>query len=194
VALGLETLELARLHEESLRLQVGSAPSKAQTARAATFFAEVNLSIEESHGASGRFQEQLTRLEGTLAQRSEELAASNRQLVRGTARRKVLETSLKLKVEGHKKCLGESLALQRRLRRLTHAVLAAQENERKKLSHELQDEVAQMLLGINVRLHLLKREATGHSKAFDIGVANTKRLVERSIKSVRKVSRSIARE
>ena len=97
-------------------------------------------------------------------------------------------------MEGHKKCLGESLALQRRLRRLTHAVLAAQENERKKLSHELQDEVAQMLLGINVRLHLLKREATGHSKAFNISVANTKRLVEKSVKSVRQVSRSIARE
>jgi len=34
------------------------------------------------------------------------------------------------------------------LRRLTHRILTAQEAERKKISHELWDEIAQTLLGI----------------------------------------------
>jgi len=43
--------------------------------------------------------------------------------------------------------LKDSLQLQEELRQLTHQVLAAQEEERKKISHELQDEIAQTLLG-----------------------------------------------
>ncbi|HEY4951758.1 MAG TPA: hypothetical protein VII71_00040, partial [Verrucomicrobiae bacterium] len=57
----------------------------------------------------------------------------------------------------HDKCLEESLELQKCLRQLTHRMLAAQEDERAKLSHELQDEIAQTLLGINVRLLSLKQ-------------------------------------
>ena len=57
------------------------------------------------------------------------------------------------------KCLEESLQLQKRLRQLTHRVLVAQEDDRKNISRELQDEIAQTLLGINVRLLSLKQQA-----------------------------------
>jgi signal transduction histidine kinase len=48
--------------------------------------------------------------------------------------------------------------VQERLRHLAHEILLAQEDERKKVSHELQDEIAQTLLGINVRLLSLKQD------------------------------------
>ena len=55
--------------------------------------------------------------------------------------------------------MKESWRLQKHLRHLTHQILSAQEEKRKKISRELQDEIAQTLLGINVRLLTLKKEA-----------------------------------
>jgi signal transduction histidine kinase len=89
----------------------------------------------------------------------------------------------------HKKCLEESLALQKRLRQLTHQVLAAHEDERKKISRELQDEIGQTLLGINVRLLSLKQEARNNTKGLKNKIASTQRLVVKSAKSVRQVAR-----
>ena len=193
VVLGLETLELARVHGEALALPKDVSRSAAQVRQAAAFFAEANRPIEETHGAARVNQAHLSRLEAKLGRRTQELAASNRLLERGVARRKLMEEEFKKRNEHHKKCLEESLALQKRLRELTHRVLAAQEDERNKISHELQDEIGQTLLGINVRLLSLKREARGSSRGFKMGITSTQRLVASSAKSVRQVGREIGR-
>ena len=91
------------------------------------------------------------------------LAASNRSLKQGIAQRKTVEAALKKSGEHYKALLEESLALQEHLRHLTHQILSAQEEERKKISHDLQDEIAQTLLGINVRLLTLKKAAKGNT-------------------------------
>ena len=57
------------------------------------------------------------------------------------------------------------MRLQEHLRHLTHQILAAQEDERKKISRELHDEIAQTLLGINVRLLTLKKGAAANTEA-----------------------------
>jgi signal transduction histidine kinase len=46
--------------------------------------------------------------------------------------------------------------LQEQLRLLSRQLLLAQEEERKRISRELHDEIAQTLTGINVRLAALK--------------------------------------
>ncbi|HEX4343309.1 MAG TPA: histidine kinase, partial [Verrucomicrobiae bacterium] len=74
------------------------------------------------------------------------------------------------------------------LRQLTHKVLAAQEDERRKISHELQDEIGQTLLGINVRLLSLRQEARMNIKSLENEIASTQRLVIRSAKSVRRTA------
>ncbi|HTH46310.1 MAG TPA: histidine kinase [Candidatus Limnocylindria bacterium] len=193
VALGVETLGLARIHEDALARPPVGIRSPGQVRQAAAFFAEANLAIEETHGAAQKSRARLNRLEEKLGQRTLELAASNRQLERGVTRRKAMEEAFRKRNEHHKKCLEESLALQKRLRQLTHRVLAAQEDERNKISHELQDEIAQTLLGINVRLLSLKREARSNTKGFKTGIASTQRLVASSAKSVRQVGREIGR-
>jgi signal transduction histidine kinase len=68
-------------------------------------------------------------------------------------------------------------------------VLAAQEEERKKISRGLQNEIAQTLLGINVRLFSLKQEARCNTKRLKNEIASTQRLVVKSAKSVRRVAR-----
>jgi signal transduction histidine kinase len=143
----------------------------------------------ETHRAARQSRLDLARLTETLDDRTMELAATNRQLQRGILRRKSVEAALKKSGVHYSKLLKDSLHLQAGLRQLTHQVLAAQEDERKKMSHELQDEIAQTLLGINTRLLSLKQEARANTHGLKNEIATTQRLVVKSAKSVRRVAR-----
>ena len=189
VGLGLETLDLARIHESALATLELSKIKNGFTKLAGTFFTEANIPIAETHRAARQSKTDLSRLKETLDQRTEELAVSKRQLQRGIVRRKVMEDVFEKTGRHHNKCLEESLQLQKRLRQLTHRVLAAQEDDRKSISRELQDEIAQTLLGINVRLLSLKRESRLNTKGLKNEIASTQRLVVKSAKSVRRVAR-----
>ena len=145
--------------------------------------------MKETHRAARQGRIDLNRLNVTLNRRTMELAATNRQLQRGIVRRKSVEAALKISGLHYGKLLEDSLPLQEGLRQLTHRVLAAREDERKKISHELQDEIAQTLLGINVRLLALKQEARTNTKGLKNEIASTQRLVLKSAKSVRRVAR-----
>jgi two-component system sensor histidine kinase DegS len=191
VALGLETLELARIHEHALVSLELSDKKNALTKLAGIFFTEANTLIEETHRAARQTKVRLGKLMTKLGERTEELADSNRQLQQGVVRRKVMEDDFARRGKRHQKSLDESLELQKRLRLLTHQVIAAQENERKKISRELQDEIAQTLLGINVRLLSLKQEARANSKGLKKEITTTQRLVASSARSVRQVGRKI---
>jgi signal transduction histidine kinase len=189
VVLGLETLELARIHERALvTLEAASSKDGIQK-RAEIFFTEAIIPIIETHRAARQGKIQLNRLNEKLGRRTVELAATNRLLQRGIVRRKSVEAALKISGEHYTKLLKDSLQLQEGLRQLTHQVLAAQEDERKKNSRELQDEIAQTLLGINVRLLTLKQEARTNTKGLKNEIASTQRLVLKSAKSVRRVAR-----
>jgi signal transduction histidine kinase len=191
VVLGLETLDLARIHEQALATFELSNIENGFTKLAEIFFTEANTSIEETHRAARQNKTDLTRVMAKLGKRTEELAASNRQLQQGLIRRKVMEDDFAKRGEHHRKCLKESLELQKRLRQLTHRVLVAQEDERKKISLELQDEIAQTLLGINVRLLTLKQRAWRNSNGFKDELASTQQLVAQSARSVRQAGRKI---
>ena len=196
VAIGLETLDLARIHEEALAALVRSGTlvgTKAGNARrAGRFFAEANAPIEEHRRAPGRSEADFIRLEADLRKRTEALAAADRQWQQGVARRKAMEEANEKRRVLHKACLDESLRLQKRLRRLTHRVLAAQEDDRKAISRQLQDEIAQTLLGINVRLLTLQKEARGRTKRFKNDIASTRRVVVASATIVRRAARKLS--
>ncbi len=189
VVLGLETLELARIHERALVLLKPSGAKNGMIKRAEFFFAEALTPIVETHRAARRSKIQLNRLNDTLDRRTVELAATNRLLQRGIVRRKSVEAALKISGQHYARLLKNSLQLQEGLRQLTHQVLAAQEDERKKISRELQDEIAQTLLGINVRLLTLKQEARNNTKGLKNEIASTRQLVLKSAKSVRRAAR-----
>jgi len=97
------------------------------------------------------------------------------------------------KSEGHsQKLLEESRRLQKHLQGLTHQILTAQEDKRKKLSRDLQDEIAQTLLGINVRLLSLKKEAAVNAKGFKKEIAGTQRLADKAERSIKRFAREIS--
>jgi len=189
VVLGLETLELARMHERAFAALGLPRNGHLSSKQAEVFFSEAITPIVETHRAARQSKMDLDRLTGTLDERTAELAASNRQLQRGIVRRKSVEAALKKSGQHYGKLLKDSLHLQAGLRQLTHQVLAAQEDERKKMSHDLQDEIAQTLLGINARLLSLKKEARTKTHGIRNEIATTQRLVLKSAKSVRRVAR-----
>jgi len=189
VALGLETLQLARMHEGAVA-GLGPAHTKRHSMKnAESFFTEALTPIVETHRAARQIRLDLDRLTEALDERTAELAATNRQLQRGIVRRKAVEAALKKSGVHYSKLLKDSLLLQTGLRQLTHQVMAAQEEERKKMSRGLQDEIAQTLLGVNARLLSLKREARLNTQGLKNEIASTQRLVIKSTKSVRRVAR-----
>jgi len=121
------------------------------------------------------------------------LTASRRSLKQGIAQRKVVEKALKQSRKNYQALLEESLALQNDLRHLTHQILTAQEAERKKISRELRDEIAQTLLGLNVRLLTLKKAAKGNVASLKKAIANTQRLVQDSVRSINEFARELDR-
>jgi signal transduction histidine kinase len=145
----------------------------------------------ETHRAARQGRIDLNRLNHTLGRRTAELAATNLQLKRGIVRRKSVEAALKKSGSLYAKLLDDSLLLEEGLRLLTHQVLTAQEDERKKISLGLQDEIAQTLLGINVRLLSLKQEARLNTKGLKNEIASAQRLVVKSAKSVRRVAQEL---
>jgi signal transduction histidine kinase len=191
VALKLDTLELAWIHEQAIATLGLSEVNNAFTKLAGIFFTEANMLIEETHRTAREARNHLDRVMVSLGKRTEELAASNRQLQKGVAKRKFMEDDFAERGRHHEKCLEESLELQKRLRLLTHKVLAAQENERKQISRELQNEIAQTLLGINVRLLSLKQEARRNTTGLKKEITSTQKLVTNSARSVRRVGREI---
>ncbi len=79
-----------------------------------------------------------------------ELASSNRELRHEITQRKAVEAALKKSELHYTQLLEQSNRLQGQLRLLSREILSAQEDERRKISRELHDVIAQTLTGINL--------------------------------------------
>lgn len=113
--------------------------------------------------------------------RVEALDAANREMRQEIVRRKAVEADLKKSEKYSRQLLETALQLQKQLQHLSHQVLQTQEEERKRISHELHDEIGQVLTAISFHLASLKKEATPGGKAFKDRIAQAQRLVEQSV-------------
>jgi signal transduction histidine kinase len=193
VGLGLETLDLARIHEGALASLEAHSSQDGIIKRAEVFFTEAITPIEKTHRVALKTNAHLTQLGKTLGRRTGDLAAANRSLKQGIARRRIVEKALKASGGHSENLLKESYRLQKHLRHLTHQILSAHEDKRKHVSHKLQDEIAQTLLAINVRLLSLKEEASCNAKGLQKDIASTRRLVDKSMKSIKRFAREFGK-
>jgi len=195
MAVGLETLDVARIHEQALITLVLSSDSRsvreAMVRRAGTFFAETITPIERTHRTAREANVRLNQIIAMLNRRSVDLADSNRQLKQEITHRKSVEESLRKSERHYNTLLEQSRHLQEQLRYLTRQLLLAQEEERKKISRELHDEIAQTLTGINVRLAALKTEATHNTKGLQHKISSAQRMVEKSVDIVHRFAREL---
>ena len=120
VAIGLETLDVARMHEEALAALEASSSRDGIIKRAEMFFAEAITPIEKTHHAALKANVHLTQLNKTLGRRTVDLAATNRSLKQRIAQRKAAEEALKKRGAHSAKLLKESRELQKHLQHLTH--------------------------------------------------------------------------
>ena len=195
LALGLETLDLARIHEQTLIKLISPEHSPAaldrMVQRAASFFAEAITPIEKTHRTALESNMHLRQVNHMLRRRSVDLAASTRQLKQETVQRKLAEEALRDSQQHYGLLLDQSRQMQEQLRLLSRQVLSAQEEERKKISRELHDVIAQTLSGINVRLATLKKEATISVEALEQHITQTQQLVQQSVDIVHRFARDL---
>lgn len=201
VALRLEMLEIARIHEDALDAQgdfaqwIGSAPGMQTRAglvkKAGLFFAEVILPIEGKHRGAREAATRLSDLAQTLSKRTLELALSEQKLKKEIARRSHIETALKKSERHYIGLLAESGLLHDQLRHLSRQILSAQEEERKRISRELHDRIAASLTGINPSLTTLRKEITGNNQALGRKLACTQRLIQNSVDVIHAFARDL---
>src|ERR1035437_7587970 len=99
MATGLETLDLARVHEQALIILVlpgySARTRGVMVRRAGTFFAEAITPIEKTHRTAREANVRLNQMIETLNRHSADLADSNRQLKQEIVQRKTVEESLR---------------------------------------------------------------------------------------------------
>jgi signal transduction histidine kinase len=190
LALGLETLDLARIHEQSLqswmKLSHSSRSRQRVIQRARAFFAEAIAPIEKTHRPAREVDVRLNQLNQTLVRRTLESCVSARNLKRRIVQRQAAEAALKKSTKQRTRLAEESRRLQKYSQLLTREILSAQENQRRKISDQLHNEVAQILLGIHVRLLAIKQAAKANTGNLKNEIASTQKLVKQSVRIIQR--------
>jgi signal transduction histidine kinase len=192
---GLSALDLVRIHESALA-ELAASHDFARAhhgliTRAGRFLAAALVPVEKlHHGTRASFRLLQQRAE-TLRLHQAELAKGNRQLKREVVRRRAGEEAVKKSNELNRQLLEQSQIMQKKLRLVTRQVLAVQEEERRQISRELHDEIAQTLVGINVELAALSHAGATEPKALRARIARTQRLVQKSVRAVHQFAREL---
>jgi len=151
--------------------------------RGLPFWADVQATFDESGRGARKWCRMaisdLTKLkhDEEVRLRLEALSESNKELKRENVQRREAELALKDSED--------------RLRNLSRMLLMAHEEERKRISRELHDEVVQTLVGINVHLAALMAKAPVKLKDLRKHIARTQQLVEKSVEIVHRFAREL---
>ena len=189
VASGLRMPGLARLHADALSALKASEGSSGSTKEARRFLAEVTASIGATRAARRQSTAQARGLRAKLSRCTLDLAAVNLRLRQASQGRERDAAS------NPQSSTGDSevrLPSSEDLRRLTHRLLSAQEKDRRSVGEELQNEIAQALLGVQAALIAVQGNARGNAETLKRGLASTARMVVNSTRSMSRLARARA--
>lgn len=190
--LNLETLDVARIHEQALKALIRPSDTSSGrqriVERAKQFFEETLVPIEQTHHAAVEDASQMARLEQTLRERTAQSADSARRLKRVVVQRQASETTLDASVKQHAKLVQKSRSLQSRLQAQMHTIMSTNEENRQKTSRQLQNEVVQLLVAIHVRLLTLKKAAKTNTDSLKKEIAETQGLVRQSVQTIQRLT------
>jgi signal transduction histidine kinase len=132
-----------------------------------------------------------TRALAAEMRRLKELATANRVLKREIVHRQKVEIKLKKSEAHYAKLFEESRSMQDQMRHLSRQLLLTQEEERRRISRELHDEIVQTLVGINVHLASLSAKSRIDVRDLRRKIGRTQRLVEKSVNIVHRFAREL---
>ena len=195
LVVGMDMMDLVRIHVRALITLLPPGPSSRRSdgmiRRAASFFVEVLTPIENARRAAVELNGQSSRVKPTARKKPVELVAARKRLQHEIDSRRALHQALKASERHYRELLDKSRTMQEHLRQLSREILLAHEEERKKISRELHDEIGQTLTAINVKLATLNKEATVNSVDLKKKIASTQRLLEKSMSTVHRFAREL---
>lgn len=181
-------LGIAMIHEnalDSFAKKASSAPATDERTRHSTaFFDSVIVPIEESRFTASETTNRLNASIKTLTCRTEGLDSSNKNLLLEIVHRKEVAKSLRTSEKTTSLLLEQARKMQEEMRSLSRQLITAQEDERKRISRELHDVIAQTLAAISVQLAVLRSQSRANAEDFHEKIENTERLVEQSVEIV----------
>lgn len=197
-ATGLQIIDLTKLHQQIIIKDLipnYTGELRSNSIRKATqFFIAVMAPVIEFSTSSRESTRLLKQSVRSLVQRNAELAAASLDLEQETAQRQEAEFNLKNTEKRFTNLLKKSNRLQEQLRHLSRKFISEQENERKRISRELHDIIAQALAGINIRLSILQKEAEIGTQELSKNITETQQLVEQSMNIIHRFARDLRPE
>ncbi len=195
VALGLAASDMARIHTLALKTLVvpgdSSRMCQDMTRRAGAFLAEVIAPMARTQRASLVGEGRMKQLNQTLCQQTVTLTASARHLEQSILQQQATEQTLQRCGAHLARLLTKARRMETHLRDLTHEALTANEQERQTLSHQLQDDIAQTLLSIHVRVLTLKTQGQSGQAKLAETIAGTQRLVATTAQSIKRFAKGL---
>jgi signal transduction histidine kinase len=155
-----------------------------------SFLLEALAPFEAAYRGFRGARERLQQINGVLAQRNDELSRSNLHLEQEVRTRQRVEGALRESKDHYFRLFQQAHAMERDLRELSGRVLSAQEDERKRISRELHDEIGQALTAVNVAVAMLKRQAQSDD-AFAKRVAEAEQLIAQTMETVHCFAREL---
>lgn len=193
VFLKLETLDIATIHEEALASllssDLGMKVREDLINSASVFFIEALEEIESTHQAAVRAKACLNQMHTTLDRLTLDLADAQLKLEKEIKGRMQAEAALEAGAESFRRLLKESRILERHLQNVVRKIFSMNEEERWQMSLQLNDEIAQTMLGIHVRLLALKKAHSITQVSHSKEIATIQQLVRKSAKTINSFTR-----
>jgi len=190
--LGVSVADMSLIHEEAqlalLPPELVTEDSEKLSRWAGAFFRQTLAPLEAAVGAS---PPPVAAEKQPTSTGKVNIVTLKKQLQRETLKCKLAEKISKEQHRQYVQLQAESRAMQKQLQHLTYKLLCSQEEERKRISRELHDEISQILTGINVRLAALKIEASTNTGNVTRKITNAQRLVEKSVATVHRFAREL---
>lgn len=195
IADGFGVIDMAKIHEHVLLSILPKSTSAKESLRmtrgAGAFLAESLSPFEMTHRGFRTANQTLRDLNETLEEKNHQLAATNQKLKNEIASRKKVERELRQSEEHYRELLVQARMMQENLRYLSCQILNVQEEERKRISRELHDEVGQALTAVNVNLAVLKKAVSGGGPQVRRKIKDTQNLLEQTMEAVHSFSREL---
>lgn len=195
LAAGVPTPLLARLHEQVLVNDIlPGIPADRRAAlirQAAVFFTAAITPVRPAQSTGSGRTARIGAVIETLSQRTVELATTNWELSQEVTRRQTAETALRTEQDRYRQLLVLSERQQIQARRLARDLLSEQEDERRMISRDLHDVIAQTLTSINIRLTTLASDSGIHPKNLERNIRRTRTEVERAVNIVHCFAREL---